>query len=282
MTPDAPAPMLTRAIPATGEALPALGLGTWHTFDVAPGSPQHGRLREVLRRFFGAGGRLIDSSPMYGRSESVVGELLRGTSWTRQAFVATKVWTRGRDAGEAQMIESERRMGGRLDLVQIHNLLDWEVHLPTLRAWKGAGRIRYLGITHYDLGAVDEMERILRRGGIDFVQLPYSVEVREAERRLLPAARDAGAAVIVMRPLEAGSLFRRVAGRPLPALAHALGATSWAQLVLKFVLAHPAVTVAIPATADPEHLADDVAAGEGPLPDAAARRELLGQLGLGP
>ena len=271
--------MLTRPIPRTGEALPAVGLGTWQTFDVGEDEGSRAPLREVLRRFFDGGGRLIDSSPMYGRSESVVGDLLRGTPWAKEAFVATKVWTEGQKAGELQMAESERRMGGRLDLVQVHNLLDVQDHLPTLRAWKAEGRIRYLGITHYSLSAFEAMERILREQKVDFVQLPYSVGVREAERRLLPAARDTGTAVIVMRPFEGGSLFSEARSRPLPSFAAECGAKSWAQLFLKWILAHPAVTVVIPATRNPGHLQDDLGAGNGPLPDQALRRRLVAYLG---
>lgn len=267
--------MLTREVRSSGEALPAIGLGTWQTFDVGADERARARLREVLGRFFAAGARLVDSSPMYGSSESVVGDLLRGTAWARQALVATKVWTRGREAGEAQMAESERRMGGRLDLVQVHNLLDWKVHLPTLRAWKQARRIRYVGVTHYSPSAFDEMERILRDERVDFVQLPYSVGAREAERRLLPAARDTGTAVIVMRPFERGSLFRDARSKPLPPFAAEFGARTWAQLFLKFILAHPAVTVAIPATSDPGHMADDLEAGSGRLPDEELRRKLV-------
>ena len=267
--------MLTRNVPSSGEALPVIGLGTWQTFDVGPEDAARAPLREVLRRFFSAGARVIDSSPMYGRSEAVVGDLVRGTPWAPRAFVATKVWITGRDEGQAQMTASERRMGGRIDLMQIHNLVDWKTHLPVLRAWKAAGRIRYLGITHYGVDAFDEMERILRSERIDFVQLPYSVGAREAEKRLLPAARDAGTAVVVMRPFERGSLFREARARPLPAFARELGAASWAQLFLKFILAHPAVTVVIPATADPEHVSENLGAGFGPLPTEELRRQLL-------
>ncbi|HEX9289183.1 MAG TPA: aldo/keto reductase [Anaeromyxobacteraceae bacterium] len=271
--------MLTRPIPSTGEPLPVVGLGTWQTFDVAGDAASRAPLREVLRRFFAAWAKLIDSSPMYGRSEAVVGDLIRGTPWAKQALVATKVWTQGREAGEAQLRESERRMGGRLDLVQVHNLLDWEVHLPTLRAWKSAGRIRYVGITHYSLAAFDDLERIVRSEKVDFVQLPYSVGVREAEKRVLPAARDAGTAVIVMRPFEGGSLFRDTSVKPLPPFAAEMGAASWAQLFLKWILAHPAVTVAIPATANPAHLDDDLGAARGRLPDEALRKKLVAYLG---
>ncbi len=271
--------MLLRPIPRTGEKIPAVGLGTWQTFDVGGSEGERGPLAEVLRLFFAAGGRVIDSSPMYGRAESVVGDLLRRVRPASAPFLATKVWTRGRSAGEEQMRESMRRMGTEtMDLMQIHNLLDWETHLPTLRAWKDAGRLRYVGITHYALGAFDEMERILRKEKLDFVQLPYSVEVREAERRLLPAAAETGTAVLVMRPFEKGALFRAVRGRPLPAWAAEIDCRSWAEVFLKFILSHPAVTCAIPATSKPHHLAENVRAGTGRLPDEALRRRMAEEL----
>ena len=272
-------PMLTRRIPRTGEELPAVGLGTWQTFDVDEDAARRAPLREVLRRYFEAGARLIDSSPMYGRSEAVVGDLLRGTPWAAQAFVATKMWTNGRAAGAAQMAESERRMGGRIDLMQVHNLLDWQEHLATLRAWKEQRRIRYTGVTHYAPSAFDELERILRTERVDFVQLPYSVGVREAEQRLLPAARDTGTAVIVMRPFEAGAILRELRAKPLPAFAGELGATSWPQLLLKWILAHPAVTAVIPATSNPRHAADNLVAGLGRLPDERQRAQLAAAVG---
>ncbi|HEX7623221.1 MAG TPA: aldo/keto reductase [Anaeromyxobacteraceae bacterium] len=271
--------MLTRRVPSTGEELPAIGLGTWQTFDVDEQAAQRAPLREVLRIFFGASGRLIDSSPMYGRSEAVVGDLLRGTPWAAQAFVATKVWTSGRAEGVAQMAESERRLGGRVDLMQVHNLLGWQEHLPTLRAWKEQRRIRYTGVTHYAPTAFDELERILRTERVDFVQLPYSVGVRDAERRLLPAARDTGTAVVVMRPFEAGALLRELRAKPLPGFAGELGATSWPQLLLKWILAHPAVTAVIPATSNPRHAADDLAAGGGRLPDERQRAQITAAVG---
>ncbi len=267
--------MRTKPIPGTGEPLPVVGLGTWQTFDVGPEGAARAPLAEVLRRFFDAGGRVIDSSPMYGRSESVVGDLVARVRPQAPPFLATKVWTEGREAGEEQMRESMRRLrADRIDLIQIHNLLDWQTHLATLRAWKEAGRIRYIGITHYALGAFDEMERILRRERVDFVQLPYSAGVREAEARLLPAAAETGTAVLVMRPFEQGSLLRAVRGKPLPPWAADLGCASWGQLLLKFILSHPAVTCALPATANPDHLADDVAAGTGPVPDERARQRI--------
>jgi diketogulonate reductase-like aldo/keto reductase len=272
--------MRSRPGPRGGAPIPVIGLGTWQAFDVGGGAAEQEPRREVLRRLFAAGGRVIDSSPMYGRAEAVVGDLLRGTPEHRDAYLATKVWTSGRDAGEAQMAESERRMGGRIDLLQVHNLVDWRTHLPTLRAWKQAGRIRHLGITHYALSALDDLERIARTEAIDFVQLPYSAGVREAEARLLPACRDLGAAVIVMRPFEQGELLRRLRGRALPGWAAEVGAQSWAQLLLLFILSHPAVTVAIPATSKPEHMDDNARAGALPPLDDDGRRRLLRALDL--
>ncbi len=270
--------METRPIPSTGEPLPAIGLGTWQVFDAGASVAERAPLREVLRTLFDAGGRAIDSSPMYGRAEAVVGDLLRAEPGFPRPFVATKVWTRGRAEGERAMAESERRMGGRLDLLQIHNLLDVEAHLPTLRAWKARGRIRYLGITHYARSAFGELERLLRDEPLDFVQLPYSAATLDAEARLLPLARERGVAVIVMRPFEEGALFAAVKARPVPAWAAEVGATSWAQLFLKFILAHPAVTLVIPATAKAAHMADNAAAGRGPALAPEHRKRLLAEL----
>jgi aryl-alcohol dehydrogenase-like predicted oxidoreductase len=268
--------MLTRKIPRSGEAVPAIGLGTWQTFDVGADPAERAPLAEVLRRFLAGGGTLIDSSPMYGRAEEVVGDLLARAKPPARPFLATKVWTRGREAGEAQLEASVRRMRARpLDLAQVHNLLDVETHLPTLRAWKAAGRIRYLGITHYTASAFDDLERLLRAGPVDFVQLPYSVATRGAEARLLPAAAETGTAVLVNRPFEEGELFRRVKGRPLPDWAAELGCTAWSQVFLKFILAHPAVTCVIPATSKPAHLDENLRAGHGPLPDAALLRRIV-------
>ena len=287
------AKMQTRKIPKTGEAVPVMGLGTWQTFDAGPGAAERAALTEVLAVFLDGGGRVIDSSPMYGRAEATVGELLTALGarapGERQPFLATKVWTTGKARGEQQMTTSMRRMRPaaphqpaeplRIDLMQIHNLQDWRTHLPTLRDWKAAGRVRYIGVTHYDLGAFDELERIVKTEAVDFVQLPYSIGVRRAEERLLPAAADHQTAVIVMRPFEAGALFGEVRGRPLPAVAAELGCTTWAQLFLKFILAHPAVTCPIPATGNPRHLAENIAAGSGPLPDESMRRKLIAAVG---
>jgi len=271
--------MRTRPIPRTGEQLPVIGMGTWRTFDVGDSEKERKPLREVLARLFEGGGRLIDSSPMYGRAEQVVGELVDPT---RKPFLATKVWTSGREEGIAQMRRSMQLMAPRagrpFDLMQIHNLVDWRTHLPTLRAWKEAATIRYWGITHYSDSAFGEMEAIVRAEKPDFVQLPYSVGVREAEKRLLPACADQGVAVLVERPFEAGSLLREVRKRPLPAWASEIDCTSWAQVLLKFILGHPAVTCPIPATANPEHMADDIRAGYGRLPDESFRRRIVAEL----
>ncbi len=275
--------MLTRRVPRTGEPLPAIGLGTWQTFDVGAGEAEQAPLLEVLRSFLEAGGRVIDSSPMYGRSEAVTGVLLARLPGAPRPFLATKVWTSGRAAGDAQIAESMRllrsKRGDPLDLLQIHTLLDWRTHLPTLRDLRATGRIRYVGVTHYARSAFDELERILRSERVDFVQLPYSAASREAEERLLPAAAETGTAVLVMRPFEEGALFRAVKGRPVPAWAQEVGATAWSQLFLKFILAHPAVTAVLPATANPRHLAENVAAGLGPLPDEALRRKIAAAVG---
>ncbi len=269
----------TRVIPKSGEAIPILGLGTWSAFDVGDGAEQRAPLAKVLDLFHAAGGRLIDSSPMYGRAEAVVGDLNRAAGRQDGFFLATKVWVSGKAAAEKQMATSVARMGP-ITLMQVHNLLDWRTHLPVLREKKRAGTFRYIGVTHYQLDALDELERLLRGEALDFVQLPYSVAVRDAEKRLLPAARDTGTAVLVMRPFEGGELFEAVRGKPLPAVAGALGATSWAQLFLKFVLAHPAVTCPIPATRKPAHLEDNLMAAQGPLPDQAQRALMLAALGL--
>ena len=271
--PAGASPMVTRPIPRTGEALPVIGMGTYDTFDV-PGGAEQAPLVDVMRAFVDAGGRVIDSSPMYGRSERVVGELLAAVGRPRM-FLATKVWTTGKREGEAQMRTSMKLMGAEaMDLMQIHNLQDWRTHLETLRAWKAAGTVRYIGITHYAQGAFGELEQIIRKEAIDFVQLPYSVGNREAEKRLLPAAAEHQVAVLVMRPFEKAALFQRVRDRPLPDWAKELDATSWAQLFLKFIVSHPAVTCAIPATSKVKHLLDNVAAGRGRMPDEALRKKL--------
>jgi diketogulonate reductase-like aldo/keto reductase len=260
--------------------LPALGLGTWRTFDVGAGAAERAPLKEVLGAFVALGGRVVDSSPMYGAAETVLGDLAGELGVADTLFLATKVWTSGHEAGAAQMEHSFRRLRARrLDLMQIHNLLDWRAQLRTLRDWKAAGRLRYVGVTHYTAGAYDELERVLRAEPLDFVQVNYSPGERDAERRILPLARDRGVAVLVNRPFAEGGLFQRVRGRALPPWADELGAESWAQLFLKWILAHPAVTCAIPATSRLQHLQDNMKAGTGALPDAATRERLVALLG---
>ena len=270
----APSP-LERPIPSSGEKIPAVGLGTWRTFDVGASATERAPLKDVLQRFAELGGRVVDSSPMYGAAESVVGDLATDLAITDTLFLATKVWTSGRDTGVAQMEQSLRRLRRqRLDLMQIHNLLDWRTHLRTLREWKAAGRVRYVGVTHYTSSAYDELERVLRGEPLDFIQVNYSLGEREAERRILPLARDRGVAVLANRPFSEGGLFQRVRGRALPEWATALDCESWAQFFLKWILAHSAVTCVIPATSRPQHLVDNMKAGTGSLPDAATRERM--------
>lgn len=275
-SPAAPT-MNTRAIPRSNELLPTVGLGTWQAFDVD--AADRGPLVEVVRQFLAAGGRVIDSSPMYGRAERVVGDVIEELGARSSAFLATKVWTRGKREGAAQMEQSRQRMrAGRLDLMQIHNLLDWRTHLPALRELKQAGAIRYLGVTHYSHAEFPQIERMMRSEALDFIQIPYSLADRAAEARILPTAADTGTAVLVMRPFDEGSLFHRVRGKPLPSWAAELDCTSWAQVFLKFIIGHPAVTCPIPATANPAHLADNIKAGIGRLPSAAQRRAMIAAL----
>lgn len=267
--------MLTRPIPSSGEAMPVIGLGTWQSFDIGSDAAVCAPRAEVLRRLFEGGGKMIDSSPMYGRAEGVVGDLLAESGLQGKAFLATKVWTRGREEGIAQMRRSASLLRREvIDLMQIHNLVDWTTHLPTLRRMKDEGKIRYLGITHYTTGALADLVAILEREPIDFVQCPYSIATRAAEERLLPVAAARGVAVIVNRPVEEGALFRKVKGRQLPSWAADLDIASWSQFFLKFIVAHSAVTCVIPATSNPEHMSDNLHTGDGKLPDAKERAEM--------
>jgi diketogulonate reductase-like aldo/keto reductase len=278
--PTAGSRMHQRKIPSSSELLPVVGCGTWRTFDVGGKPADRAPLAEVLKVMFDAGGSLIDSSPMYGAAEGVVGDLLAAAGTRDKAFIATKVWTSGRDNGIAQMKKSMALLKtDRLDLMQIHNLVDWRVHLPTLRAWKTEGRIRYLGVTHYTQSAHEELEAVLRAEKWDFVQINYALDDRAVERRLLPAAAERGTAVIVNQPFGGGGLLRKLSGRKLPAWAAEIGCTSWAQILLKFVLANPAVTCVIPGTGKPEHMKDNVQAGLGAYPDAALLKRMVAEVG---
>jgi diketogulonate reductase-like aldo/keto reductase len=268
--------MITRPIPSSGEAMPVIGLGTWQVFDVGADERARQPLRTVLRELVDAGGRMIDTSPMYGRAEATTGDLVAEMGLRPRVFLATKVWTSGREQGIAQMRRSAELLKSPvLDLIQIHNLLDWQTHLATLRRMKEAGQVRYIGITHYTTGSLPELARILEsEPGIDFVQLGYSLASRDAETRLLPVAAARRVATIVNQPFETGGMFGRVRGRSLPEWAAEFDCTSWAQLFLKYILAEPAVTCVIPATGSPEHMADDLKAGFGRLPDPQQRQRI--------
>jgi diketogulonate reductase-like aldo/keto reductase len=273
--------MHQRKIPSSGEMLPVVGVGTWRTFDVGAKPEDRAPLAEVLRLLFAAGGSVIDTSPMYGSAEAVVGDLLSAAAARSKAFIATKVWTTGRDTGVAQMRKSMGLLKtDRIDLMQIHNLVDWRAHLPTLRAWKAEGRIRYLGITHYTQSAHDELESVMRSEKWDFVQINYALDDRAVERRLLPLAAERGIAVIVNQPFGGGGLLRKLLSRKLPDWAGEIGVTSWAQLLLKFVLANPAVTCVIPGTGKPDHMADNLQAGFGVYPDAALLKKMIAQVAV--
>ncbi len=266
---------LRRPIPRSGELLPVIGLGTWQTFDVGSAPAERAPLREVLRRFVELGGRVVDSSPMYGNSEGVLGDLAVELGVRKKLFLATKVWTSGREAGIRQMEQSFRRLRtDRMDLMQVHNLVDWRTHLATLRGWKEQGKVRCLGVTHYTESAYADLARVLESEELDFVQLNYSIVEREAERRLLPLAAERRIAVIVNRPFAQASLFGKVRGKPLPAWAADIDCVSWAQFFLKFIVSHPAVTCAIPATSKVTHLVDNMQAALGRLPDDAVRERM--------
>ncbi|UCH50167.1 MAG: aldo/keto reductase [Betaproteobacteria bacterium] len=267
--------VLRRPIHSSGEQLPMIGLGTYQSFAVGSSQRDRDPLREVLRELVRLGGSVIDSSPMYGSSEGVVGDLSDELKLRPQLFMATKVWTSGKNQGIDQMNESFREMRVRvMDLMQVHNLVDWRTHANTLEDWKERGKIRYTGVTHYHSGAYANLESIMKLRRFDFAQFNYSIVEREAEQRLLPAALDNGTAVIINRPFAAGGLFRRVRGEALPPWAAEFDCTSWAQFFLKYIVSHPAVTCAIPATSKPKHLIDNMAAGYGRLPDEATRKRM--------
>ncbi|HVT39404.1 MAG TPA: aldo/keto reductase [Gemmatimonadaceae bacterium] len=273
--------MLKRRIPRSGEEIPVIGMGTWQTFDPPTAtSAALDQLADVLRVFISAGGRVIDSSPMYGKAEEITGRLLQRLEATQSVFLATKIWTTGAAEGKRQFETSCRLLQRQqLDLEQVHNLLDLRTQLDQLRRKKAEGRVRYAGVTHYTESSFEELEGIIRRERLDFVQLPYSIGFRGAETRLLPAAAETGTAVLVNGPFGGGNLFAEVRGKHLPSWVESF-ASSWAQAFLKFIIAHPAVTCVIPATANPQHMRDNAAAGSGPLPDAEQRARLLRFLGV--
>lgn len=271
--------MMQRIIPSTGEKLPVAGLGTWQQFDVGSDAAVRAPLKQVLQEMIRLGGKLIDSSPMYARSEEVIGDLTTETGHADDFFYATKVWTRGRQEGIDQMNASLKKMHRKtMDLMQIHNLVDWQTHFITLRKWKEEGKIRYIGITHYTDSAHEDLERILVKEKPDFVQFNYSIRERNAEKRLLAAAKDNGVAVIINEPFEKGELFGLVKGKSLPSWAAEYDINSWGQYFLKYIISHPAVNCVIPGTSNPKHVADNMGAGYGKLPDEAARKKMISHL----
>jgi diketogulonate reductase-like aldo/keto reductase len=266
---------ITRAIPSSGEQLPVVGLGTWITFNVGDDVELRDECAAVMRAFFREGGRVIDSSPMYGSSQSVIGYGLQKLGRPSSVFSADKVWISSGPQGPEQIEESRAQWGvGRFDLLQVHNLLAWEEHLPTLLAMKAEGRVRYVGITTSEGRRHGELEKIMASRPIDFVQVTYNALDREVEDRILPLARDRGIAVLVNRPFRQGELIREVERHPLPPWASEAGAANWAQFLLKFIVSHPAVTCAIPATSRVDHVVENMGAATGSLPDAAMRRRM--------
>jgi diketogulonate reductase-like aldo/keto reductase len=268
--------VIRRAIPSSGEMLPVIGMGTSRTFDLPSDPATLELLAALLQAFFQGKGCVIDSSPMYGEAEARVGDALRAIPDPAPVFAATKVWTHGKEAGIAQMETSARRMNvPRLDLIAVHNLQDWKTQLATLKAWKAEGKVRYIGITTSHGRYHQDLLELMRTQPLDFVQFSYNIEDRTAEEQLLPLAQDRGIATMINRPYQRGSLFSRSKGRELPALATELGCSSWAQLYLKFILAHPGVTTIIPATSKLEHMTDNMMANTGPVPDKLQRQEML-------
>ncbi len=268
-----------RPIPSTGERIPVIGMGSWITFNVGSDGAARAQRTRVLQHFFQRGGALIDSSPMYGSSEEVIGHCLRAIGAGAQPFAATKVWIWGRALGARQMAHSQELWGvRRFDLMQIHNLLDWEAHLQTLLEWKQQGRIRYIGVTTSHGRRHAELEQIMRTQPIDFVQFTYNAADREAEQRLLPLAAERGLAVIANRPFQGGTLIDRARRQPLPSWAAEIGCANWAQLLLKFVVSHPALTCAIPATSRVDHMEENMGALYGVLPDEGMRRRIAQQV----
>jgi len=271
--------MLLRPIPSTGEMLPVIGLGTWIQFDVSNSENELQPLRDVLTMMIENGGKVIDSSPMYGRAEEVIGTLTSSMQNKNEFFYATKVWTSGEQQGIEQMENSMHKMKRKtMDLIQVHNLVDWKTHLKTLRMWKDEGRVRYIGITHYTASAHQQLEDIMKSEKPDFVQFNYSMRIRNAERTLLDTAKEKGAAVLINEPYEKGSLFTLVKGKSLPEWAKDFNINSWGQFFLKYIISHPAVTCVIPGTSNPRHVVDNMNTGYGPMPDETARKKMISYL----
>ena len=269
-------PLIQRPIPSSGELVPVIGMGTSRTFDTAGDPASLAPLKEVMSVFFAGGGKVIDSSPMYGNAETRVGDVLRGMANRPPVFAATKVWTTGKERGIAQMEESARRMDVKVfDLIAVHNLTDWKTQLATLKEWKESGKVRYIGVTTSHGRDHEALMDIMRAEPLDFVQFSYNIEDREVENTLLPLAADRGIATMINRPYQQGALFGRAKDKPLPALAQDLDCSSWGQFFLKFILGHPAVTCIIPATAIASHMTDNMKANFGRVPDADQRAEMI-------
>ncbi len=268
---------LLKAIPSTGETIPAIGMGSWLTFNVGDNETLRAQRTQVLETFFAMGGAVVDSSPMYGSSQSVIGDALTRLGRPDALFAADKVWISGGENGPEQIDQTRGRWGvDQFDLLQVHNLVSWRAHLETLFAMKAEGRLRYVGVTSYAGIRYDQIERIMRDHPLDFIQVTYNLADREAEQRLLPLAQEKGIAVIANRPFREGALIDSVMRRPLPGIAAEIGAKNWAQFLLKFIISHPALTVAIPATRRVDHMIENMGALTGPMPDEAFRRRMVG------
>ncbi|MBO9203193.1 MULTISPECIES: aldo/keto reductase [Niastella] len=267
--------MISRTIPSSGETIPVIGMGTYNTFDTSENAAKD-YLTSVLNTFYQGGGRLLDSSPMYGNAERVVGVLTSKAPYANELFYATKVWTTGRENGIRQMEDSISLMKRKtIDLMQVHNLSDWKTYLPLLREWKEAGKIRYIGITHYTDSSHAELEKVMRATPVDFVQFNYSIQERRAEDHLLTVAAELGVATLINRPFGQGRLFSQLSSQPLPDWAGDLNIKSWGAFLLKYIIAHPAVTCVIPASSNAKHVAENMQAGEGPLPDEKMRAKMV-------
>jgi diketogulonate reductase-like aldo/keto reductase len=271
--------MIKREIPKTGEQLPIIGLGTWETFDIDKSAQEMSQLKELLQLMINKGGKVADTSPMYGFAERNLGMLGTDLGLNDKLFIATKVWTQGKAKGIEQMNNSFSMLKRKqMDLMQIHNLVDWQTHMSTLREWKEKGKIRYIGITHYQESAYKDLEKILNTEPIDFLQINYNITNRQADQRLLPLAREKKVAVIISQPFNVGKLFDQVKGKKLPAWVADFDCKSWAQFFLKFIISHPAVTCTIPATSSPEHMNDNILAGFGKLPDEKQRQLMIKEM----
>ena len=273
---DAKTYMARRIIPSTGELLPVIGLGTSRVFDTNLSEKSLNPRKEIVKALLDHGGSLIDTSPMYGRAEEVTGKIAQDLKVNDRLFMATKVWIEGKEAGEIQMNASSKKLNKAvIDLMQIHNLLDWKTHIKTLYEWKEQGKINYIGISHFRSNAFNQIEKIITKERIDFAQFNYSLEEREAEKRLLPLCREKGVATLINRPFMRGKLFKAVARKKLPSWAYEYNVNTWSQFFLKFILANQAVTTVIPATSNPAHMIDNLIGGIGPIPEVGLQKKMV-------